>query len=120
LSDVSKPISTSLLIRSKKGVLDTADLQKVPTPEADRSVLAIDVVVRVRSTRWLKRDEAKNEVAQPVNHAANAAANTPANAVANAPANALANVAGNAANNAANATNIQGNAAPNPRHNAGA
>jgi hypothetical protein len=29
-----------------------------------------------------------------------------------------ANVAGNAVNNAANAGNIQGNTAPNPRHNA--
>jgi hypothetical protein len=57
---------------------------------------------------------------QPANPAANAAANAPANPAANAPANALANAAGNAANNAANAANIQGNAAPNPRHNAGA
>jgi hypothetical protein len=62
----------------------------------------------------------ENEVAQPVNPAANAAANAPANPAANAPANALANAAGNAANNAAIAANIQGNAAPHPRHNAGA
>jgi hypothetical protein len=60
----------------------------------------------------------ENEVMHPVNPAANAAANAPANPVANVPANAPANVAGNAANNAANAANIQGNAAPNPRHNA--
>jgi hypothetical protein len=60
----------------------------------------------------------ENKVAQPVNPAANAAANAPANAAANAPANAPANVVGNAINNAANAANIQGNAAPNPRHNA--
>jgi hypothetical protein len=40
--------------------------------------------------------------------------------VANAPANAPANAAGNVINNAANAANVHGNAAPNPRHNAGA
>jgi hypothetical protein len=62
----------------------------------------------------------QNEVIQPANPTANAAANAPANPAANAPANALANAADNAANNAANATNIQGNPAPNPRHNAGA
>jgi hypothetical protein len=62
----------------------------------------------------------ENEVAQPVNPAANAASNAPANPAANAPANAPANVAGNAVNNAASAANIQGNTAPNPRHNAGA
>jgi hypothetical protein len=39
--------------------------------------------------------------------------------VANSPENAPANVAGNIVNNAANAANIQGNTAPNPRHNAG-
>jgi hypothetical protein len=59
----------------------------------------------------------ENKVAQLVNPAANAAANAPANAAANAPANAPANAAGNIINNA---TNVQGNAAPNPRHNAGA
>jgi hypothetical protein len=62
----------------------------------------------------------ENEVAQPVNPTANAAAYALANPAANAPANAPANAAGNAANNAANTANIQGNAAPNPRHNAGA
>jgi hypothetical protein len=60
------------------------------------------------------RDE--NEVVQP----AIPAANTPANLTANAPANAPANAADNAANNTTNVANIQGNAAPNPRHNAGA
>jgi hypothetical protein len=45
--------------QTKNGVLDTADLQQVPTPEAYQSVLASDVVARVPSTRWLKRDEAK-------------------------------------------------------------
>jgi hypothetical protein len=59
-------------------------------------------------------------VVQPVNPAANEAANAPANPAANAPAIAPANAAGNVANNAANASNIQGNAAPNLRHNAGA
>jgi hypothetical protein len=62
----------------------------------------------------------ENEVVQPVNPAANVAANAPANPTANAPANALTNVAGNVVNNAANTANIQGNTAPNPRHNAGA
>jgi hypothetical protein len=45
----------------KKEVLDTADPQKVPTPEADRSILASDVVAKVPSTRWLKKDEAKTK-----------------------------------------------------------
>jgi predicted membrane-bound mannosyltransferase len=58
----------------------------------------------------------ENEVAQPVNPAANAAANAPANA----PANALASATSNIVNNATNAANVQGNAAPHPRHNAGA
>jgi hypothetical protein len=58
----------------------------------------------------------ENEVAQLVNPAANAAANAPANPVANAPANA----AGNIVNNTANTANIQGNTAPNLRHDAGA
>jgi hypothetical protein len=62
----------------------------------------------------------ENEVAQPVNPAANAAANAPANAAANAPANTPANDAGNVVNNATNVVHVQGNAAPNPRHNAGA
>jgi hypothetical protein len=39
------------LLRSKKEVLDTADLQQVLTAEVDRSVLANDVVARVPSTR---------------------------------------------------------------------
>jgi hypothetical protein len=46
-SDVSKPTSASLLLKSKKEVLDTADLQQVPTPGVERSVLATDVVARV-------------------------------------------------------------------------
>jgi hypothetical protein len=61
----------------------------------------------------------ENEVVQPVNPAANVVANAPANPAANALANTPANAAGNVANNAANASNIQGNTAPNPRHNAG-
>jgi hypothetical protein len=61
----------------------------------------------------------ENKVVQPVNPAANAAANAPTNPATNAPANAPANTADNVVNNAANATNVQGNAAPNPRHNAG-
>jgi hypothetical protein len=39
----------SPLLRSKKEVPDTADLQRVPTPEADRSVLASDVAAKVPS-----------------------------------------------------------------------
>jgi hypothetical protein len=62
----------------------------------------------------------ENEVVQPVNPVANTAANAPAHPAADAPANGPANVAGNAVNNTANAANIQGNAAPNPRQNAGA
>jgi membrane protein involved in colicin uptake len=70
----------------------------------------------------------KNEVANPVNPAANATANAPANAAANAPTNAAANApanasvndVGNVVSSATNAVNVQGNTAPNPRHNAGA
>jgi hypothetical protein len=38
---------------------DTVDLQQVPIPEADRSILASDVVARVPSTRWLKKEKVK-------------------------------------------------------------
>jgi hypothetical protein len=54
-------MSVSQLLKSKKEVLDIADPRKVPTPEADRSVLASDVVARVPSTRWLKKDEEKTK-----------------------------------------------------------
>jgi hypothetical protein len=60
-SGVSKPTSALPLLRSKKEVLDTADPHQVPIPGADQSVLASDVVARVPSTRWLKRDEAKKK-----------------------------------------------------------
>jgi hypothetical protein len=50
-SDVSKQTSASPLLRSKKEVPDTADLQQVLTPEADQSVLDSDVIARVPSTR---------------------------------------------------------------------
>jgi hypothetical protein len=59
--DVFKPTSASPLLKSKKEVLDTADPQEVPTPGVDRNVLANDIVARVPSTRWLKRDEAKTK-----------------------------------------------------------
>jgi hypothetical protein len=36
--------------------------QQVPIPEADRSVLASDVVARVPSTQWLKKEEAKTKL----------------------------------------------------------
>jgi hypothetical protein len=49
------------LLKSKKEILDTADLQQVPTPELDQSILASDVVARVPSTRWLKKVEAKTK-----------------------------------------------------------
>jgi carbohydrate-binding DOMON domain-containing protein len=45
-SDASKPMSMLELLRSKKEALDTVDLRQVPIPEADRSVLASDVVAR--------------------------------------------------------------------------
>jgi hypothetical protein len=54
-------MSTPPLIKSKKEVLDTANPQQVPTLEADRSVLASNVVARVPSTRWLKKVEAKTK-----------------------------------------------------------
>jgi hypothetical protein len=47
------------LLRSKKEVLDTADLRRAPIAEADRSAPDSDVVARVPSTRWLKKEEAK-------------------------------------------------------------
>jgi hypothetical protein len=52
-------MSSSQLLRSKKEVLDIEDPQQVPTTEADRSIRASDVVARVPSTQWLKKDEAK-------------------------------------------------------------
>jgi hypothetical protein len=54
-------MSALQLLKLKKEVLDTADLQQVRTPEADRSVLTSDVVARVLSTGWLKKDEAKTK-----------------------------------------------------------
>jgi hypothetical protein len=50
-------------LRLRKEVPNTADPKQVPTPEAeaDRSVLAINVVARVPSTRWLKKDETKTK-----------------------------------------------------------
>jgi hypothetical protein len=49
------------LLRSRKEALDTVDLRQVPIPEAVRSVLASDVVARVPSTRWLKKEEVKTK-----------------------------------------------------------
>jgi hypothetical protein len=49
----------SPLLRSKKEVLDTADLPQVLIPEVDLNVLDSDVVARVPFTQWLKRDEVK-------------------------------------------------------------
>jgi hypothetical protein len=67
-----------------------------------------------------KEGRGENEVAQPVNPAANAAANAPAIVAANTPANPPVNDVGNVVNNATTVVHVQGNAARNPRHNAGA
>jgi hypothetical protein len=58
-SHVSKQTFVSLLHRSKKEVLDTTNLQQVPTLGVDWNVLANDVAARVPLTQWPKRDEAK-------------------------------------------------------------
>jgi hypothetical protein len=49
------------LLRSRKEALDTVDLQQIPIPEADRSVLASDIVATVPSTRWLNKEEVKTK-----------------------------------------------------------
>jgi hypothetical protein len=54
-------MSVLQLLKSRKEALDTVDLRQVPIPEADRSVLASDVVDRVSSTRWLKKEEKKTK-----------------------------------------------------------
>jgi molybdopterin biosynthesis enzyme len=58
-SDASKPMSVLQLLRPTKEALDAVDLPQVPITEAYRSILASDVVARVPSTRWLKKEEAK-------------------------------------------------------------
>jgi molybdopterin biosynthesis enzyme len=60
-SGVSKPMSVLQLLRSRKEALDTVDPWQVPIQEADQSVLASDIVARVPSTRWLKKEEAKTK-----------------------------------------------------------
>jgi hypothetical protein len=45
----------------RKEAPDTVDLQQVRIPEADRSVLANNVIARVPSTRWLKKEEVKTK-----------------------------------------------------------
>jgi hypothetical protein len=52
-------MSVSQLLRSRKEASDIVDLQQVPIPEADRSVLVSDVVARVPSIWWLKKEEVK-------------------------------------------------------------
>jgi molybdopterin biosynthesis enzyme len=52
-------MSALQLLRSRKEAPNTVDRQQVPIPEANRSVLASDVVARVPSTRWLKKEEVK-------------------------------------------------------------
>jgi hypothetical protein len=54
-------MSVLQLLRSKKEVLDTADLRRAPIPEANRSALDSDVVARVPSTPWLKKEEVKTK-----------------------------------------------------------
>jgi hypothetical protein len=54
-------MSVLQLLRSKKEVLDTADLRRAPIPEADHSALDSDVIARVPSTQWLKKGEAKTK-----------------------------------------------------------
>jgi hypothetical protein len=54
-------MSVLQLLKSRKEALDTVDLRQVPIPEADRSVLASDVVDRIPSTRWLKKEEKKTK-----------------------------------------------------------
>jgi hypothetical protein len=54
-------MSVLQLLRSKKEALDTVDLWQVIIPEEDRNILASDVVARVPSTRWLKKEEAKTK-----------------------------------------------------------
>jgi hypothetical protein len=60
-SGASKLMSALQLLRSRKEALDTIDLRQVPSPEADRNILASDVVARVPWTRWLKKEEAKTK-----------------------------------------------------------
>jgi hypothetical protein len=57
-SGVSKSTSVLQLLRLRKEVPDKVDLRQVPIPEADRSVLASDVVARVPSTQ---KEEAKTK-----------------------------------------------------------
>jgi hypothetical protein len=57
----SKLMSVLQLLRSRKEAPDTVILRQVPIPEADRSVLTSDVVARVPSTRWLKKEEVKTK-----------------------------------------------------------
>jgi hypothetical protein len=58
-SDASKPTFVLQLLRLKKEAPDIVDLRQVPIPEADRSILASDVVASVPSTRWMKKEEVK-------------------------------------------------------------
>jgi ligand-binding sensor protein len=60
-SGASKPTSVLQLLRSRKEALDTVDLRQVPILEADRSILASDVIARVPSTWWLKKEEVKTK-----------------------------------------------------------
>jgi hypothetical protein len=54
-------MSVLQLLRPRKEAPDTVDLQQVPIPEADRSVLTSDVVAWVPSTQWLTKEEVKTK-----------------------------------------------------------
>jgi hypothetical protein len=54
-------MSVLQLLRSRKDAMDTVDLRQVPIPEEDRSVPASDVVAKVPSTWWMKKEEAKTK-----------------------------------------------------------
>jgi hypothetical protein len=58
---VSKLISASPPLKSKKEALDTADRPQALTPGADRNILASDAVAMVPLSQWLKRDEVKTK-----------------------------------------------------------
>jgi hypothetical protein len=60
-SGASKLLFVLQLLRSRKEVPDTVDLRRVPIPKADQSVLASDIVARVPSTQWLKKEEVKTK-----------------------------------------------------------
>jgi hypothetical protein len=59
--DISRLMSVSPPLRSKKEALDTVDRPQAPTPEVDRNVLTNDVAATAPLSRLLKRDEVKTK-----------------------------------------------------------